>query len=100
MKQECPFCHTEKLRSAEEKKKLKNRLSRVEGQVRGILRMVEENAYCPDILMQVSAVSAALHAFERELLSAHVRTCVAEDIRKGREDSVEELTLLLGKLMR
>ncbi|MBQ8174739.1 MAG: metal-sensing transcriptional repressor [Clostridia bacterium] len=100
MKQQCSFCHTEKNRTAEEKKKLTNRLVRIEGQVRGLSGMVEADAYCPDILTQVSAVSAALRAFERELLAAHVRTCVADDIRAGREDSVEELNALLKKMMR
>lgn len=100
MKEQCPFCHTEKHRTAEEKKKLKNRLVRIEGQIRGLAGMIEADAYCPDILIQASAVSAALRAFERELLSAHVRTCVAEDIRAGREDTVDELNALLAKMMR
>ena len=100
MEQECCFCHDKKIRTAEEKKKLSNRLRRIEGQVRGIVGMVEADAYCPDILTQVSAVIAALGAFQRELLASHVRTCVAEDLRDGREDSVDELNALLAKLMR
>lgn len=100
MKQECPYCHADKKRTAGEVKKLQNRLSRIEGQVRGIRGMIERDAYCPDILTQVAAVRAALHAFERELLASHIRTCVTEDIRAGREDTVEELVNTLHKLMR
>ena len=100
MKKKSCYCHEKRIRTAEEKKKLNNRLHRIEGQVRGIVGMVEADAYCPDILTQVSAVTAALGAFQRELLASHVRTCVAEDLRQGREDSVEELNALLSKLMR
>ena len=77
-----------------------NRLSRIEGQIRGIQRMVESSAYCPDILIQVSAASAALASFSKVLLSNHIRTCVANDIRDGKEESVEELVGVLGKLMK
>lgn len=100
MKKTCPYCHEEKTRSPEESKRLQNRLSRIEGQIRGIRGMVEKNAYCPDILTQAAAACAALHAFERELLGAHVRSCVTEDIRAGREDTTEELLAVLEKLMR
>ena len=100
MKQECPYCHTDKKRAAGEVKKLQNRLLRIEGQVRGIRGMIDRDAYCPDILTQVAAINAALHAFERELLASHIRTCVTEDIRAGREDTVEELVDTLHKLMR
>ena len=79
---------------------LLNRLSRIEGQIRGIRRMVEENAYCPDILTQSAAAAQALNAFNRELVSSHIRTCVAEDIRGGREGAVEELVDTLRKLMK
>ena len=77
-----------------------NRLSRIEGQVRGIKRMVEENAYCPDILVQVSAANAALNSFNKVLLAEHIRTCVAEDIREGNEETIDELVLVLQKLMK
>ena len=100
MENKCTFCHDHKLRTADEKKKLGNRLRRIEGQVRGVAGMIEEDAYCPDILVQVSAIRAALGSFERELLASHVRTCVAEDIRAGRIDTVDELNALLAKLMR
>ena len=89
-----------KKRPEKEYRDLLNRLSRIEGQIRGIRRMVEENAYCPDILTQSAAAAQALNAFNRELVSSHIRTCVAEDIRGGREEAVEELVDTLRKLMK
>ncbi|MGN0972532.1 MAG: metal-sensing transcriptional repressor, partial [Aristaeellaceae bacterium] len=76
------------------------RLSRIEGQIRGIRGMVERGAYCPDILTQSAAAAAALNAFNRELLASHIRTCVTQDIRDGREGTVDELLDTLQKLMR
>ena len=95
----CP-CHKEKHRSEEEVRALQNRLSRIEGQVRGIRGMIDRDAYCTDILTQISATTAALNALSRELLDAHIRTCVAEDVRAGREDTVEELVALLQGMLR
>ena len=92
-------CKT-KERSSEEYTNLVNRLKRIEGQVRGINKMVENNAYCTDILVQVSAVNAALNAFSKELLANHIRTCVAEDIRRGKDETVDELVCVLQKLMK
>lgn len=89
-----------KQRSQEEYKSLINRLNRIEGQVRGIRRMVEADIYCTDILTQVSAIQAALNAFNRELLANHIRTCVADDIKNGRGETVDELVLTLQKLMK
>ena len=89
-----------KERSEKEYKDLLNRLNRVEGQVRGIKRMVEENIYCPDILIQVSAVKAALDSFNSELLSNHIRTCVTEDIKNGDESSIDELVATVKKIMK
>ena len=89
-----------KHRVEKEYKSLINRLNRIEGQVRGIKSMVENEAYCTDILMQVSAVQAALNAFNRELLSNHIHTCVAENIRKGDDSVIDELTAALQKLMK
>ena len=77
-----------------------NRLNRIEGQVRGIKKMVESDAYCPDILIQVSAVNAALNSFNKVLLAEHIRTCVTEDIREGKEETIDELVLVLQKLMK
>lgn len=77
-----------------------NRLSRIEGQVRGIRKMVENDVYCPDILIQVSAVNAALNSFNKVLLAEHIRSCVAEDIREGKEETIDELVLVLQKLMK
>lgn len=93
-------CHKSKKRSEKEYKDLVNRLSRIEGQVRGIRRMVEEDAYCTDILIQVSAANAALNSFSKVLLSEHIRTCVADDIRQGKDDTIEELVATLQKLMK
>ena len=97
-RQEC--CHKTKERSEKEYKDLVNRLSRIEGQVRGIKKMVENDAYCPDILIQVSAVNAALNSFNRVLLANHIRTCVTNDIREGKSETVDELVVTLQKLMK
>ena len=96
----CCHCEKTKVRSQEELKSLTNRLSRIEGQVRGLKDMLQRDAYCPDILVQVSAVSAALNSFSKELLSSHIRTCVADGIRQGDEDVVDELVTLLQKMMK
>ena len=98
-KKEC-CCHKKKERTEKEYKDLLNRLSRIEGQVRGIKRMVEEDAYCTDILIQVSAVSAALNSFSKELLATHIRTCVADGIRRGEDEVIDELVTTLQKLMK
>ena len=100
MEEMCPHCAKTKMRTDEEYGKLINRLNRIEGQVRGIRGMVENNAYCTDILVQVSAVNAALNAFNKELLANHIRTCVAEDIRAGKDETVDELVTTLQKLMK
>ncbi len=100
MEQACESCKKTKVRSDAEHTALINRLNRIEGQVRGIKRMVEGNAYCTDILVQVSAISAALNAFNKELLADHIRTCVADDIRAGRDETVDELVSTLQKLMK
>lgn len=101
IKKACPGCQNKtKERSEKEKKSMINRLSRIEGQVRGIKKMVESDAYCPDILIQVSAVNAALNSFNKVLLAEHIRTCVTEDIREGKEEIIDELVLVLQKLMK
>lgn len=89
-----------KQRSDEEYRRLMNRLSRIEGQVRGIKAMVEDSAYCPDILVQCAAVNAAMNSFCKELLAEHIRTCVAEDIREGKDETIDELVTTLRKLMK
>ena len=96
----CGCCHKTKERSEKEYKDLLNRLSRIEGQVRGIKNMVEKNAYCTDILMQVSAVSAALNSFNKVLLANHIKGCVTQDILDGKEETVDELVTVLQKLMK
>ena len=95
MEQAC--CHKTKQRSEEEYTKLIHRLNRIEGQIRG---MVEKSAYCPDILVQVAAANAALNAFTKELLANHIKTCVADDIRAGRDETIDELVCTLQKLMK
>lgn len=97
--EQCELCRT-KERSEQEYKSLINRLSRIEGQIRGIRGMVEKSAYCVDILTQVAAVRAALDAFNRELLENHIRSCVVTDIRSGGEEKTDELIAILQKLMK
>lgn len=89
-----------KERTPDEYKDLTNRLSRIEGQVRGIKRMVESDAYCVDILTQVSAIQAALNSFNKALLANHIRTCVADDIRAGKDEAIDELVKTLQKIMK
>ena len=98
--QECPFCRDHTDRTEEEKKKLIHRLNRIEGQIRGLLGMLEKDAYCINILTQSAAVSAALNGFNKELLANHLRTCVSEDIREGQDEMLEEVIAVLQKLMK
>ena len=98
--QETCCCHKTKVRSEKEYKDLVNRLNRIEGQVRGIKGMVEKDAYCTDILMQVEAVKAALNSFNKILLANHIRTCVTNDIKAGKDETVDELVDTLQKLMK
>ena len=99
-KDTAPSCCRHKDRTPEEYRALVNRLSRIEGQVRGIRAMVEKDVYCTDILVQVAAVNAALNGFSKELLGQHVRTCVADDLRDGSSEKLDELLTLLPKLMK
>ena len=96
----CSCCEKHTLRAQEEKKKLLNRLRRIEGQVRGLQAMVEADAYCNDVLTQSAAVNAAINAFNKELLANHLRTCVAHDIREGNDAVIDELVATLQKLMK
>ena len=93
-------CRRTKERTPEEYKKLIHHLNRIEGQIRGIRGMVEKGVYCPDILVQSAAVTAAMNSFNRELLSDHIRTCVARDIRDGKDETIDELLNVLQKLMK
>lgn len=95
----CPACR-HKHREGEEYRSLVSRLSRIEGQVRGIKKMVEDDRYCVDILTQVSAVQSALSAFQRELLEEHIHSCVVEDIRAGKEGAADELCAVLRRVVR
>lgn len=97
---DCCHCDKKRPRSEAELKKLCNRLSRIEGQVRGLREMLEKDVYCTDILVQVSAVSAALNSFSRELLSEHLHTCVAGNLRQGNDEVIDELVEVLRKLMK
>lgn len=87
-------------RTDEERKKLIHRLNRIEGQIRGIRKMVESNAYCADILMQSAAVNAAVNSFNKDLIASHIRGCVARDIREGKDEVIDELVATLQKLMK
>jgi len=93
-------CHKTKERSEKEAKDLITRLNRIEGQIRGIRGMIERDAYCTDVLTQVSAASAALNSFAKMLLASHIKTCVAQDIREGRDETIDELVITLQKLMK
>ena len=95
----CPCCR-HKSRPAAEERDLITRLNRIEGQIRGIRKMVENDAYCVDVLTQVSAASCALNSFTKVLLSEHIKSCVTEDIRSGGEEKVDELVKVLQKLMK
>ena len=97
---ECNCQIKRKHREEKEYRSLVNRLNRIEGQIRGIKGMLENDAYCTDILIQVSAVSAALNAFNKELLSSHIHTCVAENISQGDDSVIDELVATLQKLMK
>lgn len=88
------------VRDPEEVRKLMNRLSRMEGQIRGIRNMLENDAYCNDILIQSAAVTAAMNAFNRELIASHLRTCVTRDLREGKDEVIDELVATLQKLMK
>lgn len=97
----CPHCSgRHKKRSKEDQKKLLTRLRRVEGQIRGIEKMVENDGYCPDILIQVSAATSALNSFNKELLACHIRSCVVNDIREGKDETIDELCRVMQKLMK
>ena len=103
-KEHCCFCELTggktKVRTDKEYRDLMNRLKRIEGQVRGIQNMLEKNAYCTDILTQVAAVNAALNSFNKVLLADHIRTCVADNIREGNDEVIDELVMTLQKLMK
>ena len=94
----CCTRHTD--RSEADRKKLINRLKRIEGQIRGIIGMLENDAYCNDILIRSAAVNAAVNSFNKELLANHIRTCVARDIREGKDETIDELVATLQKLMK
>ena len=102
MENTCPHCSScnKKVRDEKEYKDMMNRLSRIEGQVRGVKGMVENDAYCVDILTQVSAITSALNSFNKVLLANHIKTCVANYIREGKNEKVDELVVTLQKLMK
>ena len=100
MMTDCAHQERKKVRGENERRDLMNRLKRIEGQVRGLQRMLDEDAYCPDILTQASAVNNALNSFCRVLLTNHIQTCVCEDIRAGRNEAADELAEMLQKLMK
>lgn len=95
----CNF-HKTKKRSEEEKRYLINRLKRIEGQIRGIIKMVENDAYCTDVLIQSAAVNSAVNSFNKKLIENHIKKCVANDIKDGKSETVDELCDTLKKLMK
>ena len=96
----CPRCQAVKARTDEEKQLLTNRLKRIEGQVRGVLGMVERDAYCVDILTQVQAISSALTSFSGALLESHLKTCVKDGILEGRDEVLDELVGVISRFMK
>lgn len=96
----CCCCDKTTARSEEERKKLINRLSRIEGQIRGLRGMVERDAYCTDILTQSAAVNAAINSFNKDLIANHIKGCVVRDIKNGDEEVIDELVVTLQKLMK
>lgn len=96
----CDCAVKHKHRQAAEEKDLLNRLNRIEGQIRGIKSMVEDERYCVDILTQVSAVRAALNSFNKVLLSSHIKSCVVEQIQDGNLEAVDELCMTIQKVMK
>ena len=96
----CCCCHKKKERDKKEYKDLMNRLSRIEGQVRGVKGMLEQDAYCVDILTQVAAINAALNSFNKVLLANHIKTCVVENVRNGDDSVIDELVTTMQKLMK
>ena len=97
---ECCCCSRKKERSEKEYKDLISRLNRIEGQIRGIKGMIEKDAYCTDVLVQVEAAKAAMNSFTKVLLTNHIKSCVIEDIKAGKEETVDELVATLQKLMK
>ena len=98
---QCQCCSSKhKQRTEKEYKDLMNRLSRIEGQVRGVKGMLADDAYCVDVLTQVSAITSALNSFNKVLLANHIKTCVADDIRDGHDEVIDELVVTLQKLMK
>ncbi|MBR1796860.1 MAG: metal-sensing transcriptional repressor [Clostridiales bacterium] len=95
----CPECN-KKNRSDNEVKDLTTRLNRIEGQIRGIQRMVDEGAYCVDILTQVNAARCSLNSFSKVLLSSHIKSCVKDDVQNGSDEKIDELVELLQKMMK
>ena len=94
------YIHKHKKRTDEEKRKLTSRLKKIEGQVRGIIKMMDNDEYCPKILTQVSAINNALNSFNKELLACHIKNCVKVDIENGDERAVDEFTKMINKLMK
>lgn len=95
----CPACR-KRVRDEAEHRLLRNRLLRIEGQIRGIIGMIDEDAYCIDIINQASAAASALSAFQRALISSHIKNCVKEDIREGNDEKLDELLVELAKLLK
>ncbi|MBP1578574.1 MAG: metal-sensing transcriptional repressor [Oscillospiraceae bacterium] len=96
----CEHCQKTKERSPEEYRALMNRIKRIQGQLRGIESMLENSAYCTDIMVQTAAVTAALNSFNKQLLASHIKSCVAQNIREGNDEVIDELLDTLQKLMK
>lgn len=97
---DCAACHTDRVRTDEERAALINRLKRIEGQVRGVIGMIERDAYCVDVLTQTSAISSAIDSFSIALMESHIKTCVKNDVREGRDDVLDELVTVISRMVK
>ena len=90
-------CNKKTKRSPEEKKLIINRLNRISGQINGINKMVENDAYCNDVLIQLSAVKNSIKSLSTHILENHLYTCIANDLENGNFDSIDELISLFKR---
>ncbi|NQV18720.1 MAG: metal-sensing transcriptional repressor [Armatimonadetes bacterium] len=101
MNERCEHCNIRHAHHSEEMKKdFKNRLNRIEGQIRGVNRMISKDVYCDDVLNQISAVQSALTSVSKLLLEAHMKSCIADQIREGKTEVIDEVMITINKLMR
>lgn len=94
----CEQCSKNKHRDEDEKKYLRTRLKTIEGQIRGISKMIDEDKYCADILTQLLAVNKSIKSLSNDILKSHLNSCVIEDIQSGKTEVVDEVMDLIRRL--